>query len=167
MQNNNVGVAMKLGMRRLASGVCILSARTENGELFAMTVSSVTSVSDSPASLLVCINKTVSQHDYLSTPGTHFAINALNSGQQDLSNLCAGREQGRDRFSIGAWQQDENGVPYLTDAQAAFFCQADKVMEYGTHHIVVGKIHQVLVGEDDVNPLLYVDGRYGLLARPE
>lgn len=167
MQNDKLGVAMKLGMRRLASGVCILSARTEDGELFAMTVSSVTSVSDNPASLLVCINKSVSQHDYLSTPGTHFAINALNSNQQDLSNLCAGREQGRDRFSLGNWQHDEDDVPYLVDAQAVFFCQADKVMEYGTHHIVVGKIHQVLVGEDDVDPLLYVDGRYGLLMRSE
>lgn len=165
MQNNNLGVAMKLGMRRLASGVCILSAQTAEGEMFAMTVSSVTSVSDNPASLLVCINKLVSQHSYLSTPGTRFAINALNSNQQDLSNLCAGREQGRDRFSLGSWQQDEYSVPYLTDAQAVFFCEADKVMEYGTHHIVVGKIHQVLVGEDDVNPLLYVDGGYGYLAR--
>jgi flavin reductase (DIM6/NTAB) family NADH-FMN oxidoreductase RutF len=165
MQNNNLGVAMKLGMRRLASGVCILSACADNGESFAMTVSSVTSVSDNPASLLVCINKLVSQHAYLSTLGNHFAINALNSNQQDLSNLCAGREQGRNRFSLGDWQRDENGVPYLTDAQAVFFCQADMVAEYGTHHIVVGKIHQVLVGEDGVNPLLYVDGRYGLLAQ--
>lgn len=158
---------MKLGMRRLASGVCILSAQTVEGEWFGMTVSSVTSVSDNPASLLVCINKLVSQHEYLSTPGTRFAVNALNSDQQDLSNLCAGREQGRNRFSIGSWQQDEYGVPYLTDAQAVFFCEADKVLEYGTHHIVVGKIHQVLVGEDEVDPLLYVDGRYGLLMRPE
>jgi len=27
----------------------------------------------------------------------------------------------------------------------------------------VGRIHQVLVSETDVNPLLYVDGRYALL----
>ena len=163
MQNNNVSVAMKLGMRRLASGVCILSARMDNGELFAMTVSSVTSVSDNPASLLVCINKQVSQQGYLSTPGNQFAINALSADQEALSNLCAGREQGRDRFSLGAWHNDENNVPYLTDAQAVFFCEVDVVTDYGTHHIVVGKIHQVLVSEAEINPLLYVDGRYRLL----
>lgn len=164
MQNNNVGVAMKLGMRRLASGVCILSARMDDGELFAMTVSSVTSVSDNPASLLVCINKQVSRQMYLSTPGSRFAINVLASDQKDLSDLCAGREQGSDRFSLGAWhQEDESGVPYLTDAQAVFFCRSDMVAEYGTHHIVVSRIHQVLVSEGKVDPLLYVNGRYGLL----
>lgn len=165
MQNNNLGAAMKLGMRRLVSGVCILSARMDNGERFAMTVSSVTSVSDNPASLLVCINKQVSQQGFLSTLGNRFAINVLSSTQEDLSNLCAGREEGRHRFSVGDWHQDEEyGVPYLSDAQAVFFCQADVVTEYGTHHIVVGQIQQVLVSEGKVDPLLYVNGGYGRLA---
>jgi len=133
-------------------------------ELFAMTVSSVTSVSDNPASLLVCINKQVSKEKHFATVGNRFAVNALSYHQQDLSNLCAGRDDSRDRFELGAWQQDEDyKIPYLTDAQAVFFCQTDKVMEYGTHSIVVGRIHQVLVSETDVNPLLYVDGRYALL----
>lgn len=165
MKNDSLGVAMKLGMRRLASGVCILSTRVDEEELFAMTVSSVTSVSDNPASLLVCINKQVSKEKHLSTVGNRFAVNALSYHQQDLSNLCAGRDEARNRFELGAWHQDEDyKIPYLTDAQAVFFCQTDKVMEYGTHSIVVGCIHQVLVSETDVNPLLYVDGRYGLLA---
>lgn len=166
MQNNNLGVAMKLGMRRLASGVCILSARTDIGETFAMTVSSVTSVSDNPPSLLVCINKQVSQQAYLATHGNHFVINALSVSQKNLSDLCAGREQGLNRFSQGAWHTDEDyGVPYLTDAQAVFFCQSDLVVEYGTHHIVVGRIHQVLVSEEKVDPLLYADGHYGSLTK--
>ena len=166
MQNSSLGAAMKLGMRRLASGVCILSARLDDGEQFAMTVSSVTSVSDNPASLLVCINKQVSQQLHLSTRGNHFAINALAFSQQELSNLCAGREEGRNRFSLGQWHSDEESLsPYLTDAQAVFFCEVDAVTEYGTHNIVIGRIHQVLVSEEDVNPLLYVDGGYGSLAR--
>jgi flavin reductase (DIM6/NTAB) family NADH-FMN oxidoreductase RutF len=55
-------------------------------------------------------------------------------------------------------------VPYLGDAQAVFFCQVDMVTEYGTHHIVVGEIQQVLVSEERVSPLLYINGGYGLLA---
>lgn len=163
MQNNQLSQSMKLGMRRLASGVCVLSTRTDNGEPFAMTVSSVTSVSDSPASLLVCINKQVSQQGHLSTLGNQFAINILGEDQQDISNICAGREEGRDRFGIGAWSTDSHGVPYLTDSQAVFFCKVDMASVYGTHHIVVGLIHDVIVSDRSLAPLIYIDGHYAHL----
>ena len=76
-QEAELGMAMKMGMRRLASGVSVLSTRSDDGERHAMTVSSVTSVSDNPASLLVCVNKQVALEGHLSTPGTPFAINIL------------------------------------------------------------------------------------------
>jgi flavin reductase (NADH) len=163
MHNTQLSQSMKLGMRRLAAGVCVLSTRTESGELFAMTVSSVTSVSDNPASLLVCINKQVSQQGHLSTLGNQFAINILAQDQQEISNICAGRDQFKDRFSIGSWSQDKQGIPYLEDAQAVFFCRVDMASVYGTHHIVVGLIHDVHVGEKVLDPLVYVDGRYARL----
>src|SRR5690606_5582285 len=164
MQNNQLSQLMKLGMRRLAAGVCVLSTRTDSGELFAMTVSSVTSVSDTPASLLVCINKQVSHQGHLSTLGNEFVINILAEDQQDVSNICAGRDLGRDRFSLGSWTQNDRGIPYLSDAQAAFFCKVDMASVYGTHHIVVGLIHDVKVTKESLAPLIYVDGRYAALS---
>jgi flavin reductase (DIM6/NTAB) family NADH-FMN oxidoreductase RutF len=164
MQDNELSQLMKLGMRRLAAGVCVLSMRTDTGEPFAMTVSSVTSVSDNPASLLVCINKQVSQQGHLSTLGNEFAINILAQDQQAISNLCAGRELGRDRFAVGAWVENTGGLPYLEDAQAVFFCKVDMASVYGTHHIVVGLINDVVVGAAPPAPLVYVDGRYATLA---
>lgn len=160
MQDNQLSQLMKLGMRRLAAGVCVLSMRTDTGEPFAMTVSSVTSVSDNPASLLVCINKQVSQQGHLSTLGNEFAINILSEDQQDISNLCAGRELGRDRFALGAWATNARNLPYLEDAQAVFFCKVDMASVYGTHHIVVGLINDVVVGDAPPAPLVYVNGRY-------
>ncbi len=165
MQNNNLAVSMKLGMRRLASGVCVLSTRLDNNQRFAMTVSSVTSVSDSPASLLVCINQQVSQQAHLATKGSQFAINVLSSSQQDVSNICAGREPTRDRFEVGSWDEDDTGLPVLGDAQAVFICQTDQVMSYGTHKIVIGVIHRVIINGADVDPLLYADGSYGAFSR--
>jgi flavin reductase (NADH) len=84
MKNNNLGASMKLGMRLLLSGVSILTARMDYSELFAMTVSSVTYVSDNPASLLVCINKQVSQQGFLSTLGNRFVINVLSPNHEVL-----------------------------------------------------------------------------------
>lgn len=165
MQNNNLAVSMKLGMRRLASGVCVLSTSLPNNQRFAMTVSSVTSVSDSPASLLVCINQQVSQQGHLATRGSQFAINVLSVDHQDVSNICAGREPTRDRFDVGHWEDDDTGLPILADAQAVFVCQTDQVTTYGTHKIVIGVIHKVILNGAVVNPLLYADGSYGAFSR--
>lgn len=162
MQNNDLAVAMKLGMRRLASGVCVLSTCLPNGERFAMTVSSVTSVSDSPASLLVCINHQVSQQDYLARTGSRFVVNVLSVAHQNISNLCAGRDSDRDRFSIGLWQELD-GLPVLSDALASFVCEADQISRYGTHYIVIARISQVVINGAEVNPLIYVDAGYGAL----
>lgn len=165
MQNNSVAPLMKLGMRRLASGVCVLSTRLDGNQRFAMTVSSVTSVSDSPASLLVCINQMVSQQGHLATLGNYFAVNVLSTDHKDVSNICAGREANRDRFEVGNWIEDETGLPVLADAQAVFICQTDQVTTYGTHKIVIGAIHKVVLHGDTVDPLLYADGSYGAFLR--
>jgi flavin reductase (DIM6/NTAB) family NADH-FMN oxidoreductase RutF len=163
MDGKSLSEAMRLGMRQLASGVCVIAARIGN-ENFGMTASSVTSVSDSPASLLVCINKMVSQQQYFSTQGSSFSVNILGAGHQAISNLCAGREPGRDRFSLGNWQHDA-AAPYLQDAQATFFCETDMFISYGTHQIVIAQIKGVQKGEVGFAPLLYADGSYGQFVR--
>lgn len=161
MQNDSLAVSMKLGMRRLASGVCVLSTALEGGERFAMTVSSVTSVSDAPASLLVCINQAVSQQAHLSSPEARFAINVLSVEHQDVSNICAGRDPSRNRFDIGQWITEEAGLPVLADAPAVFICKTDKVMTYGTHKIIVAAINNVIINGAKAEPLLYANGSYG------
>src|SRR5690606_4278898 len=167
MQNNNLAVSMKLGMRRLASGVCVLSTKLANQQRFAMTVSSVTSVSDSPASLLVCINQQVSQQGHLATRDSKFGVNVLSTDHRDVSDICAGREPARDRFDTGNWQDDETGLPILGDALAVFICQTDQVMTYGTHKIIVSALHKVILNGADVDPLLYADGCYGAFSRQQ
>lgn len=163
MQHLSVGEAMKLGMRRLASGVCVIAAKIGQ-ERFAMTASSVTSVSDSPASLLVCINKLVSQQQYFATQGAEFSVNVLGEEHEEISNLCAGREPGRDRFGLGNWTHDRS-APYLKDAQTVFLCETDMFISYGTHQIVIAHIKKVVVEPKTVAPLVYVDGSYAKITR--
>ena len=163
MQNNDLAVAMRLGMRRLASGVCVLSTCVDETERFAMTVSSVTSVSDSPASLLVCINQLVSKQEHLSTLGSRFAINVLGQEHRAISDLCAGRDPQRNRFELGTWV-DRAGLPILGNAPAVFVCETDKVTSYGTHHIIIAQIKEVLVTSGPAAPLIYADGSYGNFA---
>ncbi|HEX9948242.1 MAG TPA: flavin reductase family protein, partial [Allosphingosinicella sp.] len=46
------------------------------------------------------------------------------------------------------------------EAQAAILCRRIRHFPYGTHSIFVGEVEEVTV-RGDVDPLLYVDGRYG------
>ena len=71
----------------------------------------------------------------------------------------AGRVRGADRFLTGEWASDDEDVPYLIPAQASIFCETDAISSYGTHSIVIGKVHHVAV-RGQVAPLLYQDGQY-------
>src|SRR5690606_24041106 len=91
VMTQDLAKAMRDGMRRLPSGVCVVSAQTANSGRFAMTASSVTSVSDQPASLLVCVNRNARIAPVLNL-GQKFAINILGQDHQDISVLCADRK---------------------------------------------------------------------------
>jgi len=151
---------LRLGMRRLAAGVCVISTRVDAGR-FAMTASSVTSLSDDPASLLVCINLDAAIQPYMQK-GVTFAVSVLSVEQQAISNLCAQKEAGEERFAIDGWAEyGDNKLPYIADAQATFICEVDNDNTlYGTHQIVVGKLSHVMVSTKPVQPLIYADGAY-------
>jgi len=149
---------LRAGMRRLAASVCVITAVDSSGQRQAMTATSVTSVSDAPASLLVCVNAQSSLHATL-VDGGAFAVNVLSAHHADISVLCANGAAGENRFSIGDWDS-AHGLPWLRDAQAVFFCDGAAQMSHGTHLIVVGNVRALRVQQQPVNPLLYADGQY-------
>jgi flavin reductase (DIM6/NTAB) family NADH-FMN oxidoreductase RutF len=155
----NLAQAMRNGMRRLPSGVCVVSAQAADGRKYAMTASSVTSVSDNPPSLLVCVNQQARICPVL-TPSQRFAVNILGKDHQDISVLCATGDQGEKRFNLGKWLLAPDQTPYLQDAEAVFECEVDLVQPYGTHNIIVGKIIAVRVASSGPAPLVYLDGSY-------
>ena len=78
----------RLAMRRYVYSVSIMSNKDASGNLNAITVSSVTSISMEPPSLLVCINKNSRIHDSLILE-SEFCINLLSKEQEYLSNVCS------------------------------------------------------------------------------
>lgn len=151
--------AMKDGMRRLVSGVSVISTFGADGQGFAMTVSSVTSVSDAPPSLLVCINQSTRIAPVLSI-GQRFAVNVLGQSHQDVSIQCSTGEQNEKRLQTGNWCLDAGQIPYLKDAEAVFECVVDQSIPYGSHDIVVGKIVLVRMDKKSAAPLVYANGGY-------
>ncbi|HWV43545.1 flavin reductase family protein [Pseudorhodoplanes sp.] len=147
----------RTAMRRLTSAVSVISTVHE-GVRHGITVTSVTSVSMTPPSLLFCVNRNSRLHDPVIRSG-RFCVNILHAHQIEIADAFSGRTHGSDRFLCGEWASDDNDTPYLIPAQANIFCEADAISSYGTHSIVIGKVLQVAV-RGQVAPLLYQDGQY-------
>ena len=143
-------------MRALASALSIVSA-THEGRWFGMTATAVTSVSAAPPSLLICVNRSASLHDPLLSSRV-FCVNILYACQSGLAQAFGSKDI-KNRFAHGTWLVDERSIPYLRDAQANIFCEADDVHSYGSHSIVIGKVYRTDVRRP-VHPLVYQDGRY-------
>jgi flavin reductase (DIM6/NTAB) family NADH-FMN oxidoreductase RutF len=154
---DEVGGNFRKAMRRLTSAVSVISTM-HDGMRHGITVTSVTSVSMTPPSLLVCINRNARFHHPLVRAG-RFCVNILHAHQIDIADAFSGRTGDGDRFLTGEWASDDEDMPYLIPAQASIFCETDALSSYGTHTIVIGKVRHVAV-RGQVAPLLYQDGQY-------
>lgn len=156
--------SMRQGMRHLASGVAVVATRDDQGNSYAMTVSSITSLTANPASLLVCLNEDSNTHGVLQQVG-QFSVSVLSQDQQDVSENCSITADTGDRFSVGDWAEyDDLNLPYLEGSLSVFFCQVNQKINYGTHSIIIGDIQSVKVDENDLPPLVYCRGAYRSLS---
>ncbi len=127
-----------------------------DGNPYAITVSSVTSISMEPPSLLVCINKSARVHDSIKE-GSDLCINLLTKDQEEISNICSSESQFDKRFDDKNW--DKQGIPYLANAQANIFCKVDKLISYHTHSIVIAHVLDAN-SKESMNTLVYANGKY-------
>ena len=146
----------RLAMRRYIYSVSIMSNKDNADNPNAITVSSVTSISMDPPSLLICINKSSRIHNSIELE-SKFCINLLNNKQEDLSNICSDEDMHDQRFKDENWNLD--GIPFLKNAQANIFCKVDKLTSYHTHTIVIGLVEDANYA-DEISTLTYVDGGY-------
>jgi flavin reductase len=146
-------------MRRFATTVSIITC-AHRGSRFGMSATAVTSLSADPPSLLVCVNKSAATHRVLSRGG-RFCVNVLRSAHSGLSQAFSGKLKGEDRFRSGNWGQTEDGLPFLNDAQANLLCEIVRVVDYETHTIFIARVYFTRA-QEDVDPLLYRDGKYAI-----
>jgi flavin reductase len=149
-------------MRNLAYPVCIASNKANNVK-HAITVSSVTSVSIDPPSLLVCINKSSSINVGIKLDSS-MAINFLGTGQEEIASICSSKERVLERFENDLWSCGFNRTPYLKDSESIAFCKIANIVEHATHVIVLLSVSEVILNNQGVpDPLLYCDGSYSKL----
>lgn len=125
--------AFRNGMSRLGAAVSLITTDGPAGQ-HGITVSAVCSVTDTPPTLLVCINRNAFAHDAFVTNGV-LCVNVLGDGHQDLSRRFA-RWTGEDRFADAQWDRLTTGAPTLKDAAVAFDCHIADSQTKGTHSVL-------------------------------
>ncbi|QJF50183.1 flavin reductase family protein [Roseobacter ponti] len=119
------------------TGVTVVTTRTTDGTPVGFTANSFTSVSLDPPLLLVCPGRFLSSFDSFSTC-SHFAVNILSEGQEEVANTFAGYKG--DRFARVQCVPDEMGSPLIHGALAQFSCSTHQSLDAGDHQILIGRI---------------------------
>lgn len=155
----------KLGMRRLVSGVTLVTTCHE-GVRHGLVATAVTSVTGDPPTLLICVNKSASAHAPLAAARI-FCVNVLADDHGDVARQFSSPLHRDERFGIGDWVALATGAPALRGCLAAFDCEAVELIPYNSHTIFLGKIRKIELWRGKIDPLLYVDGMYRKLADPD
>ena len=153
-------------MRHLAGGVSLITVGRDK-DISGMTVTSVSSLSIEPATLIVSVSRESSSWPLLRRHGA-FGVNILNADQLDLAERFAGRGgvKGADRFAGAKWRTGLSGTPLLEGALAAIDCDVEEVFERHSHAIVIGRVLDVRTSELS-GALIYWQRQYVAVDRDE
>ena len=146
-------------MRHLAGGVSVITAG-RGGEITGMTVTSVSSLSVDPPTLIVSVNRDASSWPVVKRHG-FFGINILAADQLEIADRFSGKGglKGAERFAGAQWITRRSGVPLLAGALAAIDCAVEETIERHSHAIVIGRVLDVQAS-GQAAALAYWQGRY-------
>ncbi|MCF1462067.1 flavin reductase [Agrobacterium vitis] len=148
----------KLGMRRLASGVSLITTLSD-GVRHGLVATAVSSVSGDPPSLLICVNRNASAHGHIERSGI-YCVNILSESAQPIVASFSSAIDRDKRFLRGEWQTLKTGAPALVDSLASFDCEVRHALSYATHTIFIADIVATELWDSTDAPLVYLDGRY-------
>lgn len=153
--------ALRLAMRCMAGSVSIVTVGTGSART-GMTVTSAISLSMTPPTMLVAVDRGSSAWPILESSG-HFAINVPSAAQVGTAERFAGRggAKGLARYVGADWYALGSGTLGLVGALAVIDCRVDEIIVRHSHAIVLGAVLSVHI--EDVataEPLVYVGGAF-------
>jgi flavin reductase ActVB len=138
--------------------VTVVTTTGEDGSDDGMTVSAFCSVSLDPPLVLICIEKTASVYEALTTaPG--FVVNVLSARQEQIARRFSIVDI--DRFQGVGFTRSSNGYAILDDVLAVIECRRFALHQAGDHTIIVGEVEATRA--ESGTPLLYYRGGYAQL----
>lgn len=129
------------------------------------TASAVCSVTDSPPTLLVCMNTTSRSHGHF-MENKILSVNVLGAQHEHISNTFASKLCSEERFQQGTWTKLVTGSPVLVDALVSFDCEIEQVQEVGTHSVFMCRVVAIKQSEQDES-LVYFNRTYHQVGQVE
>jgi flavin reductase len=156
--------AYRDAMARLGAAVNVITTDGPGGKA-GFTASAVTSVTDTPPTLLVCANRNNDSYPAFRANNV-LCVNTLTPAQEGLSPIFAGMTQhtAEQRFEQHDWHTLETGAPVLDKAVVVFDCRIDQVVEVGTHDVFFCSVEAVRTGPHHEGLIYYGRGYHKVAA---
>ena len=149
------GRQLRQALSRFATGVTVITTRTQQGLRLGLTANSFSALSLDPALVLwSMVKRSGTLADFVASG--QFAVNVLSLEQADVSHHFA-TAQG-DRFTQHDFTEGWGGLPLLAGALASFECQLDRTIDGGDHLLFMGRVMRIRWS--DGQPLVFSAGRY-------
>lgn len=149
-------------MGSFPTGITVITAEREPGQVHGMTANSFTSVSLDPLLILVCVDHNARLLTYLKAQ-RRFGVNILKDSQQSISqHFAKPQEDPVEERQLGIrFRWTPSGIPLLEDALAHLGCNLVAEHIAGDHTIFVGEVESLELHEGD--PLVFHRGQYRAL----
>ena len=148
------GQQLRDAMGSFLTGVTIVTARSENGAPYGLTVNSFNSVSLDPPLVLWSLDLKNSRTDLFRT-AKGFTVNIMAASSETLIRKFASADA--DRFNNTNWHWGISGQPVLDEALASLECRLWAEYPGGDHAIFVGEVIDIRHGQGI--PAAYFNGR--------
>ncbi|MBW7981571.1 4-hydroxyphenylacetate 3-monooxygenase, reductase component [Enterobacillus tribolii] len=135
-------------MASLSAAVNIITTEGPAGRC-GITATAVCSVTDTPPSVMVCINSNSAMNPVFRENG-RLCINVLNHEQEPMARHFAGMTgiSMEERFSWDVWNEGALGQPQLKGALANLEGVIDQVQEIGTHLVYLVQIKHITLNQE-------------------
>ena len=164
MNNESTRKLFREAMAYLSAAVNIITTDGPRGRC-GMTASAVCSVTDTPPTMLVCVNQSSSAHAVLAGNG-NVCINVLPADHQKLARHFAGMTNlpMSARFEQQTWTAGRLGLPVLADALASLEGRIVDTKTVGSHSVMFVEVADIVV-RGDGDSLIYFGRHFHRLAR--
>ena len=151
-------------MASLTTAVNVITTQGVSGS-HGFTASAVCSVTDTPPTLLVCMNQTSRSHEHF-IENKVLSVNVLSAHHEPISNTFASKLCSEERFKQGAWTQLVTGSPILEDALVSFDCEIEEIQRVGTHSVFICRVVAIQQSEQEES-LVYFKRGYHQIGQVE
>jgi flavin reductase (NADH) len=152
-------------MASLSAGVNVVTTDGPAGRA-GITVSAVCSVSDTPPTMLVCINRSSRSHAVFEA-NRRLCINVLGGRHEDVALLFAGATgvSGAERFAAGEWDYSSADVPVLAGSAASVVGRITEISGQGSHSVMFVEVDRLILNED-AGGLVYFQRQFHAIGSP-